>query len=246
MGAYSSALLHIHFHIPPWGSVPLGAVVAVLAGLIIGIPCLRLKHTYLALTTLAFPIILLGIVFALPDLTGGELGISGLQRLTNSLLGNYYIHVGLLLVLGTVMWKITDSHTGIIFHAIREDELAVKASGINTTRYKLLAFSLSGLFAGLSGGLYAHYMRIAGPSTLEISLSFTVVIWAVFGGIATIYGPHCCRVHPVPAPGIRPLLARVPDFDLRRHRPADPPLHAGRFDHLGQRQAGKTMPPVQD
>ena len=189
VGAYSSALLHIHFHVPPWGSVPLGAVAAVLAGLIVGIPCLRLKHTYLALTTLAFPIILLGIVFALPDLTGGELGISGLQRLTNSLLGNYYIHVGLLLVLGTVMWKITDSHTGIIFHAIREDELAVKASGINTTRYKLLAFSLSGLFAGLSGGLYAHYMRIAGPSTLEISLSFTVVIWAVFGGIATIYGP---------------------------------------------------------
>ena len=189
VGAYSSALLHIHFHIPPWGSVPLGAVVAVLAGLIVGIPCLRLKHTYLALTTLAFPIILLGIVFALPDLTGGELGISGLRRLTNSLLGNYYIHVGLLLVLGTVMWKITDSHTGIIFHAIREDELAVKASGINTTRYKLLAFSLSGLFAGLSGGLYAHYMRIAGPSTLEISLSFTVVIWAVFGGVATIYGP---------------------------------------------------------
>jgi branched-chain amino acid transport system permease protein len=189
VGAYSSGLLHIHFQIPPWGSVPLGAVVAVLAGLIVGIPCLRLKHTYLALTTLAFPIILLGIVFALPDLTGGELGISGLQRLTNSLLGNYYIHVGLLLVLGTVMWKITDSHTGIIFHAIREDELAVKASGINTTRYKLLAFSLSGLFAGLSGGLYAHYMRIAGPSTLEISLSFTVVIWAVFGGVATIYGP---------------------------------------------------------
>ena len=189
VGAYTSALLHIHFHIPPWGSVPLGAVAAVLAGLIVGIPCLRLKHTYLALTTLAFPIILLGIVFALPDLTGGELGISGLQRLTNSLLGNYYIHVGLLLVLGTVMWKITDSHTGIIFHAIREDELAVKASGINTTRYKLLAFSLSGLFAGLSGGLYAHYMRIAGPSTLEISLSFTVVIWAVFGGVATIYGP---------------------------------------------------------
>jgi branched-chain amino acid transport system permease protein len=189
VGAYTSALLHINLHIPPWGSVPLGAVAAVLAGLIVGIPCLRLKHTYLALTTLAFPIILMGIVFALPDLTGGELGISGLQRLTNSLLGNYYLHVGIMLVLGTVMWKITDSHTGIIFHAIREDELAVKASGINTTRYKLLAFSLSGLFAGFSGGLYAHYMRIAGPSTLEISLSFTVVIWAIFGGVATIYGP---------------------------------------------------------
>ena len=189
VGAYTSALLNIHLQIPPWGSVPLGAAAAVLAGLIVGIPCLRLKHTYLALTTMAFPIIVMGIVFALPDVTGGELGISGLQRISNSLIGNYYIYIVIMLVLCTVMWKITDSHTGIIFHAIREDELAVKASGINTTHYKLLAFCLSGFFAGLSGGLYAHYMRIAGPSTLEVSMSFLVVIWAVFGGMATIYGP---------------------------------------------------------
>jgi branched-chain amino acid transport system permease protein len=189
VGAYSSALLNIHLQIPPWGSIPLGAIVAVLAGLFVGIPCLRLKHTYLALTTMAFPIILLGIVFALPDLTGGELGLSGLKRLTNSLVGGYYIHVVLMLALCTIMWKITDSDTGIIFHAIREDELAVKASGVNTTFYKLVAFSLSGLFAGIAGGLYAHYMRIAGPSTLEVSMSFTVVIWGVFGGMATIYGP---------------------------------------------------------
>jgi branched-chain amino acid transport system permease protein len=189
MGAYSSALLNIHFAIPPWGSVPLGALAAVLTGLIVGIPCLRLKGTYLALTTMAFPIIVMGIVFALPDLTGGELGISGLRRISNSLVGNYYIYIVTMLVLCTVMWKITDSHTGIIFHAIREDELAVKASGINTTRYKLMAFCLSGFFAGISGGLYAHYMRIAGPSTLEVSMSFSVVIWAVFGGLATIYGP---------------------------------------------------------
>jgi branched-chain amino acid transport system permease protein len=189
VGAYTSALLNIHLQIPPWGSVPLGAMAAVLTGLLVGIPCLRLKHTYLALTTMAFPIILMGIVFALPDITGGELGISGLKRISNSLIVNYYIYVGIMLVLCTIMWKITDSHTGIIFHAIREDELAVKASGINTTRYKLMAFCLSGFFAGIAGGLYAHYMRIAGPSTLEVSMSFTVVIWAVFGGIATIYGP---------------------------------------------------------
>ena len=189
VGAYVSAMLNVHLQIPPWVSVPLGAAAAVLTGLLVGIPCLRLKHTYLALTTMAFPIILLGIVFALPDITGGELGISGLQRISNSLIVNYYIYVGIMLVLCTIMWKITDSHTGIIFHAIREDELAVKASGINTTRYKLMAFCLSGFFAGIAGGLYAHYMRIAGPSTLEVSMSFTVVIWAVFGGIATIYGP---------------------------------------------------------
>jgi len=189
VGAYTSALLNLHIHVPPWGSIPLGGLAAVLAGLVIGIPCLRLKGTYLALTTLAFPIILMGIVFAIPGITGGELGVSGLSRLSSSRLYDYYITVVLMLGLCTIMWKITDSKTGIIFHAIREDELAVRTSGINVTRYKLLAFSLSGFFAGISGGLYAHFMRIAGPSTLEVSMSFTVVIWAVFGGIVTIYGP---------------------------------------------------------
>ncbi len=189
VAAYSAALLNLHAHLPPWGSIPLGALAAVLAGLIIGIPCLRLKGTYLALTTLAFPIILLGIVFAIPDITGGELGISGLERISRSRVTNYYITVALMLGLCTIMWKITDSNIGIIFHAIREDEVAVRASGINTTRYKLLAFSLSGFFAGIAGGLYAHFMRIAGPSNLEVSMSFTVVIWAIFGGIVTIYGP---------------------------------------------------------
>jgi len=180
---FSSAL------VLPWGTIPLGAVCAVLAGLVVGIPCLRLRGTYLALTTLAFPIILLGIIFAAPTLTGGELGISGLPRLAQSRIATYYIVVILMLVLVTIMWKITDSKMGIIFHAIREDELAVKAAGINTTMYKLIAFSLSGLFAGIAGGLYAHFMRIAGPSTLEVSMSFQVVIWSVFGGMVTIWGP---------------------------------------------------------
>ena len=189
VGAYASGILNQSAHIPPYGSIPLGAMAAVMAGLIVGIPCLRLKGTYLALTTLAFPIILMGIVFALPDLTGGELGISGLQRIARSRVVNYYIVAVIMLVLCFIMWKITDSNIGIIFHAIREDELAVKTAGINTTRYKLLAFCLSGFFAGIAGGLYAHFMRIAGPSTLEVSLSFTVVIWSIFGGVATIWGP---------------------------------------------------------
>ena len=189
VAAYTAALLNLHAHLPPWGSIPLGALAAVLTGLIIGIPCLRLKGTYLALTTLAFPIILMGIVFAIPQVTGGELGISGLDRLSGSRLTDYYIAIVLMLGLSTIMWKITQSNTGLIFHAIREDELAVRTAGINTTRYKLLAFCLSGFFAGISGGLYAHFMRIAGPANLEVTMSFTVVIWAIFGGVVTIYGP---------------------------------------------------------
>jgi branched-chain amino acid transport system permease protein len=129
------------------------------------------------------------VVFAIPDVTGGELGISGIKRLTSSRLGDYYVTTLLMLTLGFVMWKITDSKKGIILHAIREDEVAVRASGINTTRYKLLAFCLSGFFAGIAGGLYAHFMRTAGPSTLEVALSFQIVIWAVFGGMVSIYGP---------------------------------------------------------
>jgi len=189
VGAYGAAMLNLHAKIPPWGSIPLGAAAAVVAGLIVGIPSLRLRGTYLSLTTLAFPIVLMGLVFAFPDFTGGELGVSGITRLATTRVGDYYVAVLIMLGLCFLMWKITDSNTGIIFHAIREDEIAVRASGINTTRYKLLAFSLSGFFAGIAGGLYAHFMRIAGPSTLEVSLSFTVVIWAIFGGVVTIYGP---------------------------------------------------------
>jgi len=189
VGAYSSALLNLNLGLPPIISIPAGAAVAVLTGLIIAIPCLKLRGTYLALTTLAFPIILLGIIVALPEYTGGELGLSGLDRISNSRVMDYYIITIIMLVSCTIMWMITDSNTGIIFHAIREDEIAVRASGINTTRYKLMAFCLSFLFAGISGGLYAHFMRIAGPSTLEVSMSFQIIIWAVFGGMVTIYGP---------------------------------------------------------
>ena len=189
VAAYCTALLNLRLDLPPWISIPIGALGAVLAGLIIGIPCLRLRGTYLALTTLAFPIILMGVVFAIPNITGGELGLSGIDRLSNSRLTDYYITSVLMLGLGFIMWKITDSKTGIILHAIREDEVAVRSSGINTTRYKLLAFCLSGFFAGIAGGLYAHIMRTAGPSTLEVALSFQIVIWAVFGGIVSIYGP---------------------------------------------------------
>ena len=189
VAAYTSALININVGLPPLLTIPLGALAAVLAGLIIGVPCLRLRGPYLALATLAFPLILDGVVRAIPSVTGGELGLSGIDALSSSRIVNYYIAVVLMLALGFIMWKISDSKTGIIFHAIREDEVTARASGINTTRYKLLAFCLSGLFAGIAGGLYVHFVRIAGPSTLELLLSFQAIIWAVFGGIATIYGP---------------------------------------------------------
>ncbi len=189
VAAYTSALLNLQGGLPPWLTIPLGAGAAVLAGLVLGVPGLRLKGPYFTLASLAFPIILTGVVFYFSDYTGGELGLSGLTRLAPSRVAEYYLALTLMLGLALIMWKITTARTGIILHAIREDEIAVRASGINTTRYKLLAFTLSGLFAGIAGGLYAHFMRVVGPSTLEALLSLQLIVWTIFGGIATIYGP---------------------------------------------------------
>ena len=188
-GAYASALLSLKLGLSPWLTVWAGTAVATLFGLGAGYLCLRLRGSYLSLATLAFPLIATGLLFAFPGFSGGELGFSGLPRLANSLLGNYYIAVIAMLVLVFGLWLIADSKFGLVLHAIRDDELAARASGINTPRYKLAAFALSAFAAGLAGALLAHYMRVTGPFTLETALSFQVVIWGIFGGVATIYGP---------------------------------------------------------
>ena len=189
VGAYTSALLSKHFDLSPWLTMPIGAAAAVLCGMLVGLLCLRMRGSYLSLATMSFPLILLGLLFALPDLSGGELGISGVRRAVVSPVSNYYLAVVVMLAAVFGIWKIGDSKFGLILHAIREDEVACRASGINTPRYKVLAFVLSALFAGIAGALFAHFMRLAGPSTLELALSFQVVIWCVFGGMATVYGP---------------------------------------------------------
>ena len=188
VGAYITAFLNIYLNFSPWLSIPLGALVAVAVGLIGGIPSLRLKGIYLSLVTLALPIILTSIVFAFPEITGGELGLWGVDRLASTRTIEYYLVLIVMLISCFAMWKIVDSKIGIVFHAIRGDEIAARASGINTTKFKLIAFSLSGFFAGLSGGLLAHFLRIAGPSTLELMTSFQPIIWTIFGSVATIYG----------------------------------------------------------
>ena len=173
----------------PWIAVAIAAAVATAVGFAVGYLCLRLRGSYLSLATLAFPIIVTGLLFALPELSGGELGISGVRGLASSRVANYYIAAIGMLVMVFGLWAIADSKFGLVLHAIRDDEVAVRASGINTTRAKLAAFGISAFVAGISGALYAHFMRGAGPSTLATALSFQVVIWAIFGGIATIYGP---------------------------------------------------------
>jgi branched-chain amino acid transport system permease protein len=194
VAAYTSALLNTHLGWQPWATIPIGALTASIAGLVVCLPALRLRGPYLSLVTLAFPLILLGIVFAFTDFTGGEWGVSGIAPISGDRTVIYFISVLIMLVSVFIMWKLTDARsslvrTGIIFHAIREDEIAARASGINTVRYKMLAFAVGGFFAGIAGAFLAHFMRIAGPSNLDLFLSFQVIIWTVFGGIASIYGP---------------------------------------------------------
>jgi branched-chain amino acid transport system permease protein len=197
VAAYATAMLNRGAPLGPgwpiWATIPIGALAAVVAGVAMCLPALRLRGPYLALVTLAFPLILLGVIFANTQFTGGELGISGIDRISDSRITDYYISVVVMLVSVFIMWKLTDAQsglvrTGIILHAIREDEIAARASGINTIRYKLFAFAVGGFFAGIAGAMYAHFLRIAGPSTLDLTLSFQAIIWTVFGGIVSIYG----------------------------------------------------------
>ena len=188
-GAYTTGLLSLKLGITPWATIWAGAAVAALFGFAAGYLCLRLRGSYLSLATLAFPLIVLGLLFAFPDFSGGELGISGLRRLAVTPMANYYLAAISMLVIVFGLWALADSKFGIVLHAIRDDEVAARASGINTLRYKLAVFSISAAAAGFSGALFAHYLRVAGPSALEVALSFQVVIWGVFGGLATIYGP---------------------------------------------------------
>ena len=188
-GAYTSGLMSLKLGLSPWLTIWAGAAVALLFGFLVGYLCLRLRGSYLSLATLAFPLIALGLLFAFPDFSGGELGISGLRRLTLTPSAHYYVAAISMLVIVFGLWLLADSKFGIVLHAIRDDEVAARASGINTLQYKMIVFAVAAAAAGFAGALFAHYLRVAGPSTLEVALSFQVVIWGIFGGVATIYGP---------------------------------------------------------
>jgi len=193
VAAYTSALLWKYLGWQPWATIPLSVLAAVAAGVVTCFPALRLRGPYLSLLTLAFPLMLLGIILALKDITGAEYGIWGIPALAPTVTQEYYIVLAVTIASVLIMWKLTDAgskyiRTGLIFHAIREDEIAARALGINTIRYKMLAFAIGGLFAGISGALYTHVAEAINVYVLAMTTSFQAVIWVVFGGIVSIYG----------------------------------------------------------
>ena len=196
IGAYTTALLSRFYGLPPWVTIPLAMLVAVLVALIVGFPSLRVKGPYLALVSMAFPLMATSIAlyYGLEPITGGASGVYVGGFFPSLLIyqqrvAEYFLTLLLLLVSGVILYKIANSKTGIVFVSILDDEMASKASGINVTKYKLLAFAISALFASLAGTLFAHVIRAAGIATLSLSFSFLVVIMTILGGIGTIYGP---------------------------------------------------------
>ncbi len=165
----------------------IGALIAVLTGLIVGIPCLRLKGPYLALGTQAFALILFNL-FMTGELLGGTEGISGLPAIVNKDIVKFFIIFGFMIGTFIILLLISKSNLGTILKSIRDDETGADAAGINTTRYKLIAFMISGFFAGIAGSLFALSNRSVNPSVYQPLYSFYAIIMASIGGISTISG----------------------------------------------------------
>lgn len=194
VGAYTSAMLIRFLGLPIYITIPLGVLVGTLIAVPIGFPCLRVKGPYLALVTMALPLIATGILYYFRDYTGGEHGLVAprffpfIADLYQQKVAEFYLTLVSLLISGIILYKIANSKTGIVFVSILDDEIASKACGINVTKYKLLAFVISALFGSLAGTLQAHIIRVASPGSFSLNLSFYAVIITIFGGIGTIYG----------------------------------------------------------
>jgi branched-chain amino acid transport system permease protein len=186
VSGYITAALVRFFGVNWLLSLVAGTLVSVLFSLLIGIPCLRLKGPYLALGTLAFSLILFNL-FMMGTVLGGTEGISGLPVAPN-IFSAFYLVLIFMIVSIFGMRTIVDSRLGTVLKAIRDDETCADASGINPTRYKLIAFMLSGFFAGIAGALFVLHQTAVNPAYFQPLYSFYAIILASIGGLATITG----------------------------------------------------------
>ncbi|HBI27795.1 MAG TPA: branched-chain amino acid ABC transporter permease, partial [Peptococcaceae bacterium] len=182
IGAYTAALLSLNLGTPFLLNVFIGGLAAGLAGMLLGFPSMRLTGDYLGITTLGFAEII-RIVFINLDITGGARGLAGIPRDTS---------LAIVLVIATLsiicMYCIYDSRFGRALTAIREDELAAEAMGINVLFYKVKIFATGTFFAGIGGGLYAHLIQYLNPADFGVSRSFELLNYVVLGGLGSVPG----------------------------------------------------------
>ncbi len=162
-------------------AIAIGAAVAAVAGLIVGIPSLRLKGDYLAIVTLGFAEIIRIVILNI-DAVGGATGyqVPGYAN---------FLWIGIFAVITVlVIHNIVKSDTGRALVSIREDELAAEAMGVNTTRYKVTSFVIGSSFAGVAGALFAHYNKFLSTNDFQFIKSFEIIIMIVIGGMGSMTG----------------------------------------------------------
>jgi len=191
IAGYICAYLISYQSYPIWIAIIIGALGAFIFGFIIGIPFLRLKGPYLALGTLAVSLVLLKLFLmgSLSDIFFGSEGISALPKLSSNPVVEYIILLILMIITFVAIIQISKSKFGTILKSIRDDETGADASGINTTRFKIYAFMLSALFAGIAGSCYALYATSVNPTgNYGVTISFFAILMASLGGLTTIIG----------------------------------------------------------
>ncbi|MCX8127212.1 MAG: branched-chain amino acid ABC transporter permease [Synergistetes bacterium] len=192
IGAYASALLSTKAGFPFWFSFPLAVLISAVIGFLLGLPSLRVRDDFLAITTIGINFIVQAIFLYVPFF-GAALGIGGIPkpRIGEFVFrGGYYsLIVLIVLLVGIILsFKFYRSWAGLASEAIREDELAANVIGINPVRFKLMAFVLGSAYAGASGALYAHFMGFISSDDFSFPLSVTFLSMLVFGGVGTIKG----------------------------------------------------------
>ena len=196
IGAYTSTLLLIQYHVNPWIGMLLGGILAAAIGGVVFYPCFRLKGIFFCLATLAFQEVVKISAVHFRGLTGGAMGISLPFKagLTNMMFqgktGYMLISLSFMIIIALVTLAMERSRFGYKLVALREDEDATETLGISTSRCKLLATMISAFFAGCLGTFYAHYSSLVDPhSVFDMMLSVEFVIFAILGGVGTVLGP---------------------------------------------------------
>lgn len=159
-----------------------GAILAGVAGLAVGIPSLRLRGDYLAIVTLGFGEIIRVFIVNIESI-GGSRGFVGIPKLSN------FFWVYLFVVIAVMaVHNLANSSYGRAFISIRDDEIAAEAMGVDTTRFKVLSFVISSMFAGIAGGLFGHFTMYLHPNTFTFIKSIDIIIMIVIGGLGNIEG----------------------------------------------------------
>ena len=182
VGAYVGIVLTTNFHLPFAVALLAGGVAAGFLGFLIGIPTLRLRGDYLAIATLGLGEIIRVVIMNI-DYVGGAAGFKGIPHHTN------FAWVFFLMLFALFFIKnFVNSNHGRACLAIRENEIAAESMGVNTTKFKVMAFTIGAAFAGVAGGLFAHCFYLVSPNSFTFMQSFNYLIMVVLGGLGSITG----------------------------------------------------------